>query len=261
MARFCSLFSSSSGNSTYVGSASCGILIDAGASAKQLICAVQDEGIDINTLQAVFVTHEHSDHIKGLRVFCEKLNIPVYATRETLDVLKSKNNISEKIENYEINERGALVGDMEIIPFSTPHDSVHSVGYKITMGDGRIITVCTDLGTVTPEILNALSGSDLVLLESNHDIQMLKSGPYPYELKSRILSKIGHLPNTECAETAVKLLNNGTTRFVLGHLSHQNNTPEKAFSETKTAFDNCGARENVDYKLYVAGDRNKMIRL
>lgn len=261
MARFCSLFSSSSANSTYIGTPSDGILIDAGASAKQLTLACEQENIDLRSLRAIFVTHEHSDHVKGLRVLADKLKIPVISTEETLLELQSKSYVSEKTDCRVIEKKGITVGDMEIIPFDTPHDSVHSVGFRVNMPDARVISVCTDIGTVTEEIFSSIKGSDLILIESNHDINMLKNGPYPYDLKMRILSKTGHLPNTECAETAAKLLENGTTRFVLGHLSRQNNTPETAFSETKNAFDNKNARNNIDYQLFVAGDRNKMIKL
>ena len=261
MSRFCSLFSSSSGNSTYIGTANNGILVDAGVSAKQQLISCVNSGIDIDSIRAIFITHEHTDHVKGLKVLAKKLKVPIFATEETLVAMCEKDMVDENNELRVIDERGAEICGMEIMPFTTPHDSAHSVGYTINMPDERKISVCTDLGTVTDRVFKAISGSDLILLESNHDVDMLKSGPYPYSLKQRILSTYGHLPNEMCAETAVKLLKTGTTRFVLGHLSKENNTPEKAWQTSLSAFEDAQARNNVDYQLFVAGNNNGLIRI
>lgn len=261
MSKFCSLFSSSSANSTYISTSTGAVLIDAGNSAKQIILSCENHGLDVDAIKAIFITHEHSDHVKGVRVLANKLNVPIYATKKTLEAMIDKKIVDCKNTLIPIDASGAEAGGMEIFPFSTPHDSVDSVGYRINLPDGRKISTCTDIGTVTDGVLKAVSGSDLVLLESNHDVFMLKNGPYDYYLKQRILSSTGHLPNDECAKTALKLLESGTTRFVLGHLSRQNNTPQKAYGETKSAFDNVGAEENFDYTLCVAGDDNEIIRL
>lgn len=261
MSGFCSLFSSSSANCTYIYSSDSAILIDAGASAKQILLSCDNHNLPVENIKAIFVTHEHSDHIKGLRVLSQKLGVPVYATKETIEKLIEKNYVDGKTDLRAIDQNGAEAGNMKILPFTTPHDSAHSVGYKIYLPDERKISVCTDIGTVTDNVFNSLKESDLVLLESNHDLQMLLNGPYVYNLKQRIMSKNGHLPNHECAKTVVELLKSGTTRFVLGHLSKQNNTPQKAFSETKLALDSIGAKENIDYKLTVAEDENKIIRI
>ena len=261
MSRFCSLFSSSSANSTYISSSSTAVLIDAGASTKQILLSLENHGLDEKSIKAIFVTHEHSDHTKALKVLSGKLGVPVYATRKTLEVLIEKNLVDEKTKLVEIDDSGAIIDDLQVVPFHTPHDSADSVGYNIFLPDERKISTCTDLGIVTDTVFKALDGSDLVLLESNHDLQMLKNGPYVLSLKKRIMSDNGHLPNHLCAEAASKLFQGRTTRFVLGHLSKQNNTPQKAFNETKKAFDLLGAKENIDYTLCVGGDCNEVIRL
>lgn len=261
MSKFCSLFSSSSANCTYISSSNSAILIDAGASAKQIITSCEAHGLSTQYIKAIFVTHEHIDHVKGVRVLSKKLGVPVYATRETIDAIIEKNLADDTTDFRSIEEQNIKIDEINVTCFDTPHDCAHSVGFNIFLPSGRKISTCTDLGVVTENVYKALLGSDLVLLESNHDISMLRYGPYVYSLKQRILSNIGHLPNTQCADTAKKLLKCGTTRFVLGHLSRQNNTPQLAFEETKKAFDSVGAKQNIDYTLTVAGDNNKVILL
>ncbi len=260
MARFCSLYSSSSGNSTYVGMAEAGVLVDVGVSYKKLKEACEYQGIDLETVKAVFVTHEHSDHVKGLKTFLSKYKVPVFSSASTLDTLAKNGCIPAGCDCAEINDIKEVWG-ISVKAFHTSHDTPTSLGYKFFLPDERQISVCTDLGFVSDEVLNGIMKSDLVLLESNHDLNMLRCGPYPFELKKRILSEHGHLSNEACAETAAKLLSGGTTRFVLGHLSHENNTPDKAYAETFAKLDMCGARINIDYTLTVAGDQNKMVRL
>ena len=260
MARFCSLYSSSSGNSTYLGMAGEGVLVDIGVSLKKLKEACDFQNIDLETIRGVFITHEHSDHVKGLKPFLSKYKVPVYSSAETLEALISGGYIPEGAECVPISGE-TETGSIKVKAFHTSHDTPVSLGYRFSLPDERVISVCTDLGYVSEEVLDGIMKSDLVLLESNHDEQMLRTGPYPFDLKKRILSEHGHLSNTMCAETATSLLSGGTTRFVLGHLSHENNTPDKAYAETFESLDMCGARINIDYTLTVAGDKNKMIRL
>ncbi len=260
MARFCSLYSSSSGNSTYIGMAEEGVLVDIGVSLKKLEEAADFQGIDLTTVKGVFVTHEHSDHVKGIKPFLLKYKVPLFASKETLSQLCNSGNIPCGAECYEIDNE-EVVGNILVKPFRTSHDTPVSLGYSFLLPDERKISVCTDLGYVSDEVMKGIEKSDLVLLESNHDINMLKTGSYPFYLKQRILSNHGHLSNEACSETAQKLLFEGTTRFVLGHLSHENNTPDKAYSATFSKLDLSGARINIDYTLTVAGDKNKMIRL
>lgn len=260
MARFCSLYSSSSGNSTYVGMADEGVLVDAGVSLKKLEEAADFQGIDLSTVKAVFITHEHSDHVKGLKPFLAKYKVPVFSSLTTLEELCKTGLIPCGTECIEMNGE-VTVGNIMAKSFSTSHDTPMSRGYSFYLPDERKISVCTDLGFVSDEVLGGIMKSDLVLLESNHDINMLRYGSYPVYLKQRILSDHGHLSNAACAETALRLLSSGTTRFVLGHLSRENNTPDKAYAETFSKLDMSGASINIDYTLTVAGDKNKMIRL
>lgn len=252
MARFCPLFSGSSGNSIYIGNSDGGILVDIGKSAKQTEAALFNIGVDPDSIDAVFVTHEHSDHISGVRVFASKHHTKVFGTSGTLAALEENGTCNGKFPFEVIPECGAEAGSLLVTPFKTSHDSRESCGYKIDCSDSRKIAVATDLGEMTDTVMNAILGCDLVLLESNHDVMMLQNGPYPYPLKQRILGKRGHLSNESCAETAVKLIESGTTRLFLGHLSRENNMPELAFQTTYAALCECGAKEDTDYILKVA---------
>lgn len=259
MARFCSLYSSSSGNCTYIGSSQGGILVDVGVTAKKTADALNEIGVDPSQIAAIFVTHEHRDHINGIRVFSERHGIKVYASEGTLRGMDEQGALTAKMQVEIIPPSGVEAGGIFVKPFRTPHDSRESTGFSIVTPDCKRIAVATDIGKVTDTVMNAIYGSDLVLLESNHDVRMLQNGPYPFFLKERILSDTGHLSNERCAETAVKLMESGTTRFVLGHLSKENNIPSLAFETTRAAMTMAGATENADYILTVAGDRNPVI--
>lgn len=261
MAKFCSLFSSSSGNSTYIGTSQGGILIDVGVSAKKTADALKNIGVDPNSISAIFITHEHNDHINGVRVFAERHGIKVYASNGTLAGMEDAGAITSKMQADVIPYEGMEAGGMFIRPFKTPHDSRESNGFSIVTPDGKRLAVATDIGKINDTIMDSVYGSDLVLLESNHDVGMLRNGPYPFFLKERILSDHGHLSNESCAKTAVKLMESGTTRFVLGHLSKENNIPALAFETTRSAMRMAGAVENIDYLLSVAGDNNPVIAL
>ncbi|HHU83708.1 MAG TPA: MBL fold metallo-hydrolase [Clostridiales bacterium] len=258
--RFCPLFSSSGGNATYIGTSREGILIDAGINCKQVSIELENIGINPATIKHIFVTHEHIDHCSALRVFAKKYGCKIIASNGTLSALRQLNHIPE-LPAYqaadmceEITKTYSL-DTMEITPFHTSHDSAESLGFTITDGD-RKIAVISDTGMITDEIFDAVRGADLVMIESNHDLQMLKCGPYPPELQRRIRSKVGHLSNPDCAKTAVELLKSGTTRFVLSHLSQENNNPNIALNETQSALKNTGAVQNVDFILEVASVRN-----
>lgn len=256
MARFCSLFSSSSGNATFVGTSKKGILIDAGVSAKRLETSLIQRDISPDTIGGIFITHEHSDHIKAVRVFCGRYNIPVYATEGTLSALEEEGVLNGKFPYRIIDEKGTEVNDMFITSFRTPHDSNESCGYKILLPDERKIAIATDIGHMTDTIRENLKGCDLVMLESNHDIGMVQNGEYPYYLKRRILSDRGHLSNIACAEEAKELIKSGTTRLFLGHLSRDNNIPALAFETTYASIYETGAVINKDYLLAVNPEEN-----
>lgn len=250
MAKACQLFSGSKGNSIYVAS-SCGkFLVDAGVSAKRLDEKLLSIGVDPDELDGIFITHEHTDHIGGLRVFSAKHNLPVFAHRDVVAKIKDGDFVKDGVPVCEIEKNMELCG-VEIVPFENSHDSVACVGYRFNFGE-RSISVCTDTGYVTDEAKNALRGTDMIYLESNHEVTMLQNGIYPYPLKQRILSTKGHLSNFACSEFAKELVTSGTTRIVLAHLSRENNIPDVARQATLCALDEAGFNENVDFRLYVS---------
>ena len=252
MARVCQLFSGSSGNSTFIGNSDGGILVDAGVSAKRLSAALTERGIDPESLSGVFVTHEHGDHIAGVRVFCSKYNIPLFATRGTLEILERDGHINGKFKTVELDYGEIELDGYKIKNFRTSHDSAESCGYKVELPDGRKAAVCTDLGFVSEEVKKALCKTDLLVFESNHDIDMLKTGIYPYSLKQRIMSPIGHLPNDACADALPLFVKNGVTRIILSHLSEHNNLPIYAKKAAVSSLLCENMREGTDYLLTVA---------
>ena len=252
MAKFCSLFSSSKGNSTFLASNSTRILIDAGVSCKRLSEALLHREIDPQSIDAVFVTHDHSDHVSGIKVFCCKYSIPVFATAETIRGLDRVQILNGKFDAYEIVPGKALsFGDLEITAAPTPHDREGSCCFSVRFPDERAASVVTDLGHVTDDVHRLMESSDLVLIESNHDTQMLMAGPYPFDVKKRICDhERGHLNNEQCAEECVRLILEGrATRFHLGHLSEQNNLPALAFKTTESELKAAGVKLGVDCLL------------
>lgn len=254
MARFATLCSSSKGNCSYIGTATHGILVDAGSSAKQLDLSLAQLQLDPTAIDAIFVTHEHTDHVNGIRVFASRYEIPVYASPGTCKAMEGMEIFNGKFPAYAMTNEVHL-GDITVSAFRTSHDAKQSTGYVVDLGERRV-GICTDTGIVTDEIRHNLKDCDLVLLESNHDPDMLAYGPYPLPLRRRIQSDTGHLSNETCAETAAFLLNNcRTKRFFLGHLSQKNNTADKAIACTKTAFDRMGAIADRDFTLAVAPEK------
>ncbi|MCL2884347.1 MAG: MBL fold metallo-hydrolase [Oscillospiraceae bacterium] len=247
LTRFCPLFSGSSGNCTYVGTGAVGgahvigVLVDAGVSARRIVQALRDRGIDINDISAILVTHEHSDHIKGLLMLQKYFRLPVYATEGTCRELRRM--------GIRCETPPPEVAGMGVTPFATPHDARESCGFLLRCGE-RTVAIATDLGHVTDTVRGALRGADLVMLESNHDVDMLTCGAYPYYLKARISSEVGHLSNAVCAGELYRLAMSGTTRFVLGHLSRENNRPQLALETARAGMG--GLKENKDYILAVA---------
>ena len=236
MARIYPLFSSSKGNSYFIGTKEGGILIDCGVSFKKLTTALTANQIPLTAVQGVFITHEHSDHISGLKVLTGKTGIPVYSTERTLRKLCDDDKISPKSKVIAMRENISCA-DMEINAFRISHDAVEPCGYKIHTPDDKYCAICTDTGIITPEAEKSFNGCKLVLIESNYDENMLRQGHYPLQLKKRILSTTGHLSNEDCTEQICKLIENGTTHIVLGHISEENNTPKMAFATARKALD------------------------
>jgi len=252
MAKLFPLFSGSGGNAAYIGGTNGGVLIDTGVSAKRLTAALCEIGVDPRRVGAVFVTHEHNDHVAGLRVFCERNHIPVFATAGTLQALEDGGrHLTAKMQAGIMPKSGVEACGILVRAHAVPHDCADACCYTCEDENGEKFAVATDMGHLNNEAQEALLGCGNVLLESNHEVMMLQNGPYPYWLKRRILSDRGHLSNAACAEFLPKLLRRGTARFFLAHLSRENNTPELAYACAKAAFDEAGARAGIDYELTV----------
>lgn len=255
--RLCPLFSGSSGNCIYIEfSKDYAILVDAGRTNKQLENSFRVNNINPENIKAIFITHEHSDHIAGLRVFMKRHNVRIYGSEGTMDALKEKGVISEK-DSFEILKKAEK--DLEFFsvkPFSISHDCKEGFGYSFTASNGKKISVCTDLGYVSEEIKMDLKGSDTIVLESNHDQMMLQNGPYPYYLKRRILSEYGHLSNDSCGELLPYLVNSGTKNIILSHLSAHNNLPELAFQTSANYLEREGMACGKDFCLAIAPREN-----
>ena len=257
MARFFPLFSGSSGNAVYFGSGTGGILIDVGMSARKTAQALERVGVDPAQLGGIFVTHEHIDHVRGLRVFAQKYRLPIYASAGTLAALVDEQLVDASAELCVLPPQGIeTAGGVTVQPFHTSHDCREAFGFRINLPDGRTAALATDLGYYSDEVAEALHGRDLVMLESNHDVRMLQNGSYPYPLKRRILSDIGHLSNECCAKALPQLVQSGSTRFVLGHLSKENNIPELAYQTSLAELHMHGMRVGIDFELSVAPREN-----
>ncbi len=251
LAKLVPLFSGSQGNSYYLACGGKGILIDAGRSAKQLTQALSDNNIDIKSIQGIFVTHEHIDHVKGVRVFANKYQIGVYSSKGTYEAMQSANYIDDRTSCHVLGSGGVDLDTMHVDIFRTSHDCAESVGFKVTLNDTKF-ALATDLGYISEDVVNALLGCDTVVIESNHDVRMLQTGPYPYPLKRRILSDCGHLSNETCADFLPELVKSGTTRFILAHLSRENNMPQIAYAESVNNLLANHMEINSDYTLMVA---------
>lgn len=249
LARIYPLFSSSKGNAIYIGTKNHGVLVDAGVSYKRLLSALRIFEIDISAIGAVFITHDHSDHVSGLYMLTKHNNITVYGQNLTLRRLIDTQSIAPGTRICDVFQ-GIDTDFMRITAFDTPHDSVQSCGYRIETENGGKCAVCTDLGYITKTVDDAVRGCSTVLLEANYDENMLKNGPYPPYVKSRIASQNGHLSNTASAAMAKRLVETGTTQIILGHLSRDNNTPELAQNAAVKTL--CGFVRNRDYILDVA---------
>lgn len=246
--RFINLYSGSSGNSTYIKTPDAELLFDAGKSAKALKTALCGIGADIKNIDAVFITHEHSDHISALKVLLRSNPIYIHVVAPTANYIEccgpASNLIIKHPPIYSVR-----LGNTTVSSVITSHDSVSSVGYRIDYDDGisrHSFAIATDTGCITNSMAEMLRGCEAVMLESNHDINMLITGPYPQPLKARVMSARGHLSNDDCASFSAELAKAGTKSIMLAHLSAENNTPQKALDTVGKAL------EDLDVFLTVA---------
>ncbi len=239
-----SLYSGSSGNAVLLSAAGVNILIDAGKSARALCNALNEAGSDIKRIDAIFITHEHADHTGALEIISKKYSIPVHITTASADHMVTGNYLRSAAVTHP-PLFSAQVGEVTVTSFATSHDSACCVGYRFEFEDGEghhTVGLATDTGYVTDDMVKALTGCESVVLECNHDSDMLRFGPYPYQLKQRISSRYGHLSNEDCAAFAASLAEAGTQRILLAHLSRENNSPDVAFAAVRSAVPD----ENVE---------------
>src|SRR5574344_1309909 len=256
MFKFCNLYSGSSGNSSLIETDSTKILIDCGTSSKKVQEALASLDLSFNDIDAILISHEHSDHIKALGTTCKKFDVPVYANKKTFSeidkVFEIKNkNIFNTNESFEIK-------DVKIVPFSIPHDAADPCGFNMFY-DNKKISIATDIGHREDNILKQLDGSKFMLLESNYEPDILKCSSYPYLLKKRILGPNGHLSNEDASYIVAILARSGLNNVMLGHLSKENNFPELAY---KTSINEI-IEKNSDtnkFKLAVAS-RDKVDKI
>lgn len=231
--------SGSAGNCALLSGEHTHLLIDAGISFLKIRKFLEQRGILPADLAGVLITHEHQDHVKGVKTLLKRTEVPLYAPPVVAERLaESLPESRDRICAIPVSEPFA-VGDLQVTAFATPHDTPQSVGYRVEDGESAF-SLCTDLGYVTDEVLDHLLDCDAAVIEANHDVQMLRDGPYPYALKRRILSDHGHLSNDACGALAVTMADHGTRQLILGHISRENNTPDKALETVSRALRQAG---------------------
>ncbi len=238
--RFVTLFSGSSGNAALVGHDGRYLLIDAGASCRQLLAAAGRVGVSREQLCGVLITHEHTDHIKGLNVFLKQVPVPVFSTPATLDYLWRADVLPPGADLCPLDGDSISHAGFDITNFSTSHDAAGSCGFRIEAGNGAAMALTTDLGVMEEHVFRHLQNASLVALEANYDREMLRTGPYPAYLKSRISSRRGHLSNDDSAAAVVALMAGGCRNVVLCHLSEENNHPDRVLQTVRETFARSG---------------------
>ena len=249
-----SIASGSSGNCIYAGDGERGFLVDAGISYKRMREGLSEQGLSLDCLDGILITHEHSDHIAGLAALLRKVPLPVYATSDTIEKIWEKcnmNNISPELFHSIRSGEEFVVSDYCIHPFPISHDAVDPVCYTLKK-EGAKVGIATDTGIYDDRIIENLGDCDVVLLEANHDINLLQVGPYPYSLKMRILGDHGHLSNTASAGLIREIIHRGLKTVILGHLSEQNNFPELAYNTVSYEMESCESWSRFGTSLMVA---------
>lgn len=228
MIEICAIASGSNGNCYYVGNQQDAILVDVGIFRKQVLLRMDEVGLDIHKVRAIFISHEHSDHMRGVRVLSKQFNIPVYMTSTTFNSTWKTNRPG----NYRLFEPNTpvQVNSITVHPFLKKHDAVDPCSFRVE-ADGKHIGVMTDIGTVCENVATHFNLCDAAFLESNYDEEMLKNGTYPWVLKNRVASDIGHLSNLQSVELVTQHMKDDLELLILSHLSGENNTPDKAMEE------------------------------
>ena len=226
MFKFCNLYSGSSGNCSFIKTENTQILVDCGVSSKKIEEALSSIGESVDNINAIIISHEHSDHVKGLAAICKKHNIPIYANTKTFEKI-NQNIATENKRSFNSNEKFEI-GDITVEPFSIPHDAADPCGYTL-FSDNKKISIATDIGHINNNIIKHIDGSEFILLEANYDPEVLKYTKYPFKLKSRIAGPTGHLSNQVAGQTINYLIKSGLKNAILGHLSKESNFPELAY--------------------------------
>ena len=249
----CPLSSGSSGNAVLLRSENCVVLVDCGITGKAAEAELANAGVSPENIDAIIVTHEHTDHISGVGVMCRRYKIPVFATLGTWKaMINSIGKIDPDLIRYIAAEVPFEINGTRFYPFATSHDAAESIGLVFSSGD-KSGALATDLGTVSRHIFDLLLPCSIAMLEANHDEVMLVNGPYPQHLKERILSDHGHLSNRMCGALCARLVQQGKLRqIMLGHLSTDNNTVRKAYEAVKCSIENVGFSVDGDVSLFVA---------
>lgn len=248
----CPLFSGSSGNSIYVAFGGIKILVDAGMPASRIEGELREIGVDIREIDAVLVTHEHVDHIRGIGVLCRKFGLSVYANEGTWAAIMEKDSrIPLRCIRTFFTDEDFYIGDVNVHPFAIPHDASEPVGYAFSC-KGLKCAVATDIGHIRDSWMDAVAGSQAIVLEANHDIDMVRRGAYPQRLKQRILGRNGHLNNEDSAKALLRLIEGGTRAVFLAHLSADNNLPELAYNTVCEALHQAGYSVDDEICVHVA---------
>ncbi len=250
--KLTSIASGSSGNCTLISGNTTDILVDAGISCKRIKESLEALGVVPERLGALLITHEHSDHVCGLFIFEKRFHVPIYAPQETLDEIRrldKKGEIDPELMHPVTTDEWFSVGDLSILAFNNLHDAACPVAYRVECED-KAVAVCTDLGNYTGYTVRNLLGLDALLIESNHDLNMLQVGPYPYQLKRRVMSDYGHLSNERCGQLLCEIANPRLKYALLGHLSQENNIPQLALDTVRTELKD-GMEPSLAQQIYI----------
>lgn len=258
--KYFSIGSGSSGNCAFIGTNNANILLDAGISGKRVEESLNENNINPYDIDGIFITHEHRDHVSCLGVLARRFDIPIYATKDTLNDLKNRNDlgkISFSLFNEINNNSTTIIKDLTIKTIPISHDAADPVGYKFEC-DEKKLGIVTDLGCYDESLVSFLSNLDAIVIESNHDVRMLETGIYPYQLKKRIAGEFGHISNEVCGELLSKILHDDLKWIVLAHLSQENNYERLALESVKLEISISDNKYRAnDFQIFVAPRKTK----